>query len=295
MTYEQLRVLHSVVTEGTFRAAAEKLYKSQPAISAMIKKLEEELGISLFSRDNYRPILTDSGRVFYERSLEVLQKTHQLASFAKRLSKFEEPLVTIAINAVCPLPPVLEALKLIEQKYPATQIRLATEQMGGATEKLFDDSSDLVITTQTGIDLDIMEAVPYQSIRIIPVAHYSHPLAQSLGIHSVNDVKPYVQVIVTDSSQSRDKQSLDLIPQNRRWHVTDFAAKKDIIMAGMGGGGMPEHVIAQELASGKLVRVHVDSFEIRNSQQYLIRRTDKPIGTVATAIWDMLTVTKNLL
>lgn len=288
MTYEQLRVLHAVVTEGTFRAAAEKLFKSQPAISTMIKNLEAELGIVLFSREGYRPVLTEAGRVFYERSLTVLQQTHQLASFVKRLSKSEEPLVTLSINAVCPLPPVLTTLKSIEQNYPETQIRLTTEHMGGAMERLFGEHSDLIITTQTDIDLDLMEAEAYQSINIIPVAHHSHALVGQLGILSRNDIKPYAQVIVTDSSQSRTKQSLDVLPQNRRWYVTDFAAKKDIIMAGMGWGGMPEHLISAELKAGELVRVHVDGFDVRNSQQYLIRRTDKPIGTVASAIWQAL-------
>ncbi len=288
MTYEQLRVLHAVVTEGTFRAAAEKLYKSQPAISTMIKKLEEELGISLFSRESYRPELTLSGRVFYEKSLNVLQQTNQLASFAKRLAKSEEPLVTVSINAVCPLPPVLETLKAIEKTYPATQIHLTTEQMGGAIERLYNDSADLIISTQTDLDLDLMEATLYERVKIIPVAHCSYPLAQHTGVVSMNEVKQYVQVIVTDSSQSRSKQTLDVMPQNRRWYVTDFAAKKDIIMAGMGWGGMPEHVIDKELQSGELVRVHVDGFEVRNSQLYIIRRTDKTVGAVADTIWNNL-------
>lgn len=293
MTYEQLRVLHAVVTEGTFRAAAEKLYKSQPAISTMIKNLESELGITLFSRESYRPELTLSGRVFYEKSLGVLQQTNQLASFARRLSKSEEPFVTVSINAVCPLPPVLETLKTIEEAYPATQIHLTTEHMGGAIDRLYSEHADLVITTQTDIDPDLMEASPYQTIKIIPVAHCSYPLAQHLGVVSLNDIKSYVQVIVTDSSLSRTKQSLDVMPQNRRWYVTDFTAKKDIIMAGMGWGGMPEHVIAKELESGELVRVHVDGFEVRNSQQYAIRRTDKTVGTVADAIWCSLSANPN--
>ena len=62
MTFEQLRVLNAIVTEGTFRGAAEKLYKSQPAISNMIKKLEDECGITLFSREQYRPELTEHGQ-----------------------------------------------------------------------------------------------------------------------------------------------------------------------------------------------------------------------------------------
>ncbi|MCZ6798436.1 MAG: LysR family transcriptional regulator, partial [Gammaproteobacteria bacterium] len=47
MTFEQLRVLHAIVTEGTFRRAAQTLFKSQPALSNMMKKLEQEVGFEI--------------------------------------------------------------------------------------------------------------------------------------------------------------------------------------------------------------------------------------------------------
>lgn len=64
MTYEQLIVLHAIVTEGTFRGAAERLHKSQSAISHMLKKLEAEIDMVLLSREAYRPKLTPAGESF---------------------------------------------------------------------------------------------------------------------------------------------------------------------------------------------------------------------------------------
>ena len=90
MTYEQIKVLHAIVTEGSFRAAAEKLYKSQPAISNMMKKLEHELGVLLISRDNYRPQLTSEGEIFYEKALLVLEQMNELSGLAKSLSKHHD-------------------------------------------------------------------------------------------------------------------------------------------------------------------------------------------------------------
>jgi len=60
MTYEQLLALHAVVTAGTFRAAADRMHKSQSAISHAIKKLEDEVDIVLLSREDYRPRLTSA-------------------------------------------------------------------------------------------------------------------------------------------------------------------------------------------------------------------------------------------
>ena len=203
MTYEQIRVMHAIVTEGSFRAAAEKLYKSQPALSNMIKNLEQELDLQLFSREKYRPLLTDEGNVFYEKALQVLEQMTQLSGLAMRLSKHEEPVVTIAVNAVCPLPDLLQTLKTIESDYPATQIKLSTEQMGGAMERLFEASADIIISTQTGMESSIMEAEPYKTVKIIPVAHKDYPPAQNQRLKSNEEMQPFVQVIVADSSQSR--------------------------------------------------------------------------------------------
>ncbi len=288
MTFEQLRVLQAIVTAGTFRGAADKLNKSQPAISTMIKNLEAEIGLEIFSRAGYRPTLTETGRIFYEKSLLVLEQTLQLSTFAKRLSNHEELRVTIAINAVCQLKDILVKLKEIETQYPATQICLNIEQLGGTIERLFEDEADLIISTNTGVNPDIMEAVPYSNVRIIPVAAHDYPLAQSQTMLSAEEVRPYVQIIVVDSSHAGDKQTLDVISDNRRWMVTDFSTKKEIIMAGMGWGGLPEHLIAEELKAGTLKSLYISQFEIRHSQLYLVRRTDRPTGVVAEAIWQTL-------
>ncbi len=288
MTFEQIRALHAIVVEGSFRAAAEKLYKSQPAVSNMIKNLEQALEVQLFSREQYRPVLTAEGEVFYEKALLVLEKMNELSGLANRLSRREESIVTIAVNAVCPLKAVLDTLKQIENQYDATQVKLLTEQMGGAMERLFESNADLIISTQTEIDPSIMEAKPYKTIEIVPVAHKDYPPAQSNTLKSANDMKPFVQVIVADSSQSPSKQSLDVLTNNRRWIVTDFAAKKEIIMNGMGWGGLPEYMVRQELASGELARLYVSGFDIRHSQLFLIRRTDKAVGVVSHSIWNAL-------
>ncbi len=285
MTYEQIRVLHAIVTEGSFRAAAEKLYKSQPAISNMMKKLEHELEVKLISRDNYRPQLTEEGEVFYEKALLVLDKMNDLTGLAKRLSKHQESVISLAVNAICPLQDVLQTLKKIESRYSATRIKLLTEQMGGAMERLFESSADMIISTQTDIDTSVMQATPYRIVEIIPVAHKNYSPAKNNQLKSAHEMKPFVQVIVSDSSQLRDKQTLDVLSDNRRWYVSDFAAKKEIIMNGMGWGGLPKHLVKQELETGELIRLYISGFDIRHSQLYLIRRTDKPIGIVSEALW----------
>jgi DNA-binding transcriptional LysR family regulator len=57
-----------------------------------------------------------------------------------------------------------------------------------------------------------------------------------------------------------------------RWSVTDVLAKKEVIRAGMGWGGLPEHVVADALASGELVALHVPEFEADAMELFALRR-----------------------
>jgi DNA-binding transcriptional LysR family regulator len=70
--------------------------------------------------------------------------------------------------------------------------------------------------------------------------------------------------------------------------VTDVTAKRDVILAGMGWGGLPEHVAADALASRVLVRLEVPEFEVRAMELFAMRRRDRPHGVVAQALWEAL-------
>ena len=288
MTYEQLRVLRAIVQTGTFRAAAEQMHKSQPAISAMMGKLESSLGFSLLSREGYRPELTEAGRLFYEQALVSLGEMNRLDTLARSLSGDEEIEVRLAVNQVCPLPVVLDTLKKIDARFPLTQFIMTTESVGGAINRLKQGETDIAITTESGIDVELMEARPFDVVRVVPVARPDYGPAARGGKNTASDLRDDVQVLVADSSVTGEKQSLDVIPQARHWTVTDVAAKKEIILAGMGWGGLPEHCVADELASGELVQVRVAGFDTRRSALFIVRRTDSPIGMVADTLWNAL-------
>src|SRR5688572_14730232 len=67
MTYDQLSAFLYVAREGSFTAASAALHKSQPAVSKLVRNLEQELGLQLFDRSAYRATLTEAGQRFYER------------------------------------------------------------------------------------------------------------------------------------------------------------------------------------------------------------------------------------
>ncbi|MEP2990008.1 MAG: LysR family transcriptional regulator [Parasphingorhabdus sp.] len=290
MTYEQLLTLHAIVTEGTFRSAADKLNKSQSAVSHMLKKLELEIDLSLLSREEYRPKLTHAGEVFYRYATRVIQEMQELRSVAEKLNAKQEAEVHLTVTATYPLPPILELIGPIKAEYPATHIRLSRESMGGAVERLLRDDADIIIATMDGVPVNEVEAVPFADVTIMPVAHPNLEPAKSKHMKTISDMQSHTQVVVAHSGSEAFSQSRDILPGGLRWTVSDFAAKKEILLAGLGWGGIPIHMIEDELRNGTLVPLNVEGYQPRQSNLFQIRRRDKGIGIVAETMWQRMLV-----
>jgi DNA-binding transcriptional LysR family regulator len=294
MTLEQLRVLHAVVTQGSFRGAAQELNKSQPALSLMLKKLEDILGFQILSRDAYRPVLTKQGSVFYAHALRVLEESRELLELSQTLGGENESEVHLGVSATCPLHKVLSAIDDISQVYPSTHIRLSIDVMGGPLQKLMNGDADMIIATRDGVELDDVSLSTFEEISIVPVCHANYEAAQMDGPIAPAMMAKYPQIVVSGGEQTRFEQSRDVMPENRKWSVSDFQAKKEIIKSKMGWGGLPMHLIEDEIRSGELKILNLDHFPVRHSQLMLMRRRGAVLGPVAKALWQRLSSDKNM-
>lgn len=288
MTLDQLEAFHAVATRGGFTAASAFLHKSQPAISKLIQNLESELGLALFDRASYRAALTDAGRLFLERAANVLESSDALRRFGQALGGAAEPVVRLVLEAVTPLAGVTAALRDVEQRFPWVRYELRTERLTGALEALRDRSADLVITTLHGVEAAAMVTQPFASVRIIPVVHRDHALASHRGPVPTALLREVPQVVLRDSARGELTQTLNVLDAGLRWTVTDVSAKLEIIEAGLGWGGLPEHIVARPIAAGALVALDVREFHVRSLDLFTIRRRDDALGPVGQALWARL-------
>ena len=285
MTLDQLVALEAIVATGTFRAAADRLHKAQSAVSHQIRKLEAELGFDLFSRDGYRPRLTSEGEVFFRETARVLEQVRSLKSVAAGMRGAQEPMVSIAMTATMSLDPILNILGEIGRAYPETHIRVATEMMGGPLARLMEGEADMIVAGLEGAPIDEVDTLPIGTITIRPVASPEFPAAQRTGIRSRREMQVYTQVIVSGTGGLDFDQSRDVLSGGQRWTVSDFEAKKSVIKAGLGWGGIPEHLMEAELQSGELVPLTVEGYPPRHTEIFAIRRRDQVLGRVMSDIW----------
>ncbi|MEY8096579.1 LysR family transcriptional regulator [Falsihalocynthiibacter sp. S25ZX9] len=288
MKLEQLVTFEAIVTTGTFRKAAERLNKSQSAISNAIRLLEDELELTLLSREAYRPKLTAEGEIFFRESSRVLAQMRELGATAARLRAREEPELCIAITATLSLQHLLPVLEEIDRRHPATHIRLLTEVMGGPIERLMEQRADIAIATLESVPLDEVETQRFAEVTIRPVASRRFAKRLGPGAKSMTAMQTFPQIVVSGTGGPENKQSRDLLPGGRKWTVSDFAAKKQVILSGQGWGGLPDHLMQDEIAAGTLEPLVVEGFPPRHSEIFVLRRRDQAPGPVASALWSLL-------
>ena len=146
MNFEQLKTLHQVVECGSISEAANKLYKTQPAISMTLKRLEKEIGFALFDRSGYRLELTSRGKIYFEKSRAILAQMAQLTSLSESFTRGEEHEVKIALEDTANLQFILPQLVPIQGRFPDTRLTLNCVHMLNSLAVLRNEQADLAIT-----------------------------------------------------------------------------------------------------------------------------------------------------
>ena len=283
MTFDQVLVFHKIVTTGSFKAASDELHKTQPAISLAMKKLEEEMEVQLFDRSGYRPVLTEYGKAFYERSFRVLHGMQDLEGLFSSFKKGEETEVDIAVDGISPLPEILKLFKHFSERYPHTKLNLGLDILSEAERRVLNKEAQIGITHFL-TERDALEVVPITFVRMLPVM--SKELYKGKKVKDQSHLLDIEQIVVGD--KNKGKSSFGLLDNGKKWRLNDSNFKREIIVAGLGWGHLPEQNIENELKEGKLVVLNFEDIHPRELEINLIRLKKNPLGVVAKNLWEEL-------
>ncbi len=286
MTNEQLRTFIAVVEQGSFRAAATSLFKTQPSVSASVKALEDKFTISLFDRSSYRPVLTPEGKAFYQQSKQLIKQTSELEMFGHQLAAGEIPALTLSMSAMCTSPPGLNIIKQFCKNHPEMRLNINTQHLSGVLEQLLLEKSDLAIGPHTGLD-DRYEYVEISQIKMITVTAPDYlPVKPNEEVsHKVLRSLPHI--LISDSGSVAPFDHVNVLTGGQRWYVNDYQMKKALLLAGMGWARIPAHIVEYELDNGCLVQHQVENFNSQNLVPiYLIRLKNQAVSHLAKAFWE---------
>jgi DNA-binding transcriptional LysR family regulator len=284
ITLQQMLTLDAVVSQGSIQGGARHLNKTHPSVITAIKKLEEELGFSLFDRSGYRSVLTEEGKAFHKNVKRILGDIQKLDDQVAHLKGREEAELNVVVGDITPLPLVMNVLRQFSKENPYTRLNLFFGNLSGPNELLFDEKADLIIHHIDKSD-PRYEYRDFCKVRILPVVapdFLNIPINKKI---QYEDLRDYTQCLIRDTA-TRGMQSNRFVIENAP-HITvgDQYTKKEVIVQGMGWGHMPVFLIEKELNSGDLVSIEGRYIKSIEREIVIARLSEKIQGVMADRLW----------
>lgn len=277
---DQLKVFLAVVEAGSFTAAAKKLGRAVSAISYTIANLEQQLGLSLFDREQTRtPRLTEAGYAVLSKARVVAAGVDDLRASARSLLRGVEAEVTLVVDVMLPRERLVDAVRAFETKFPTVKLRLHVEALSAVAQLVRQGGA--VIGVGGGL-LDVepdLELIHVGNVEIIPVAAPDHPLARNRP-NPPGAARYHRQLVLTVRTPFLEGPDVGIFSAEA-WRLADLGAKHDLLLAGVGWGNMPEPNVHADLVAGRLVRLELPEAKSARYSFQAMYRTDKPPGPAA--------------
>jgi DNA-binding transcriptional LysR family regulator len=240
MDQYQINYFLAIVETGGFTKAAEQLFVSQPSLSAGIKKLEQELGVTLFDRIGRRAALTPAGRFFLEKARNIQSEyrstLHELREFQKH--------PTLRVGAICTLR-IAELSHLIHafrEQHPHVTVELWSSHFKEIQSWLNEGDIDIALSLLGDRDdPDTCEFLFHQRLRL--AVPNSHPFSYKRRILLKElDDRPLIQRIKCEIVAPKEpkmfadagiKPRVVYRADNEDWVIS-------LVQAGLGMTIMPE-------------------------------------------------------
>jgi DNA-binding transcriptional LysR family regulator len=281
VTIDQLRVFRQVAEAGSFSAAARAMHRAQSAITYAVQNLEAQVGAELFDRSGYRPVLSEAGRALLPRAARILEEMAAFASQARGIAGGLEPEVGLVVDAMFSTPVLLRVLAEFQLHFPSVQLRVNVESLGATAQAVVDGSADLGVALEFATTVPDLDTTPMGEVELVPVAAPSHPLAKIKGKIQPEAIRDHVQLVLTDRSRLTAGRDFSVFALTT-WRLADLGARHAMLLAGLGWGSMPRHMIADDLAAGRLVRLDIrrpdGMTRLPRPGVVLARRKDKVLG-----------------
>lgn len=176
MNLNQLSYFNAVCVHQSISKAADQLHISQPSLSAAIRELENEFGVTLFTR-HYRGVrLTEEGQTLYALSKDLLSRAEQTTAVMKDIGRGRK---TLRLG----VPPMIGSLILpkIYRDFPQENISLEITEGGyhDLVRKLLDKEVDLAFLPHTGALDPAFSCIPIGTLEVCCCAKASHSLANT--------------------------------------------------------------------------------------------------------------------
>lgn len=290
----QLEHFLAVVEERSFTRAAERVCRTQPAVSQSIKKLEEEIGAPLFARDTHDVSLTEAGKVLVDYARKMVRARDDATRELGALKSLKTGTLNIAAHesaAVYLLPAPLRAYLA---RFPDVKVGIYRSRLTDIPRQVMDREVHLgFVKEEPGFHE--LKCVEVHADEMILVTSPGHPLAARAGVR-VRDLGSERFVLHHLCSTTEQKILRLFHEHHTRCQIVaelwSFENIKTFVQAEVGIAIVPRITVAEELRNRTLVQVPVAELAmprrtlmIYREQGYLSDAAHELIKIVRTFNW----------
>jgi DNA-binding transcriptional LysR family regulator len=236
MNLKSLRVFVYIIEEGTLVRASDRLHLSQPAVSRLLKLLEEELGVALFERYKKRLIPTFAGDQFYPEAKRILASVDGIPNFLNQIKSSQTAPLKIVCHPRLTNGLVLPAMSLLAKRNPDTRMHLEVHSRRDLERYIAQELFDVGIGSLP-VPLEKIEPEELCEVELQVLLSSDHDLAVRPYL-TVEDLQPYRYIALNKYTLLRNIVDGSLLGANERLEVfhevSTSAAAHHFVAEGMG-------------------------------------------------------------
>ncbi len=287
MDLDQLHTFLEIVRLKSFSKAAQTCFRTQPAVSAQVRQLEQELNAPLFDRLGTKIALTPAGRILAEHAEQILdlRRRAQIAiNELERVPRGELVIAASEANCIYVLPRVFFEYK---KQFPNVQVQVDRAYGPRVVEAVLNNQVDFGIT-QIPVKEKRVQAVRIHADEVKAVVPAAHPLALKSRVTPHDLVGHPLLLPKTGTTRARLNAWLEPVEDEMAisMELDSTEMIKRFVLAGLGVGFVAGTHCREEIASAKLAGVSLGP-DAMERQIGLIYRKDKALSKAALGFIDV--------
>lgn len=281
MDLDQLHTFLEIVRLKSFSKAAQTCFRTQPAISAQVRQLEQEIGTALFERLGTRISLTPAGRIFADYAEQILDLRRRSQDAINELERTPRGELLIAANestCIYVLPGVFAQFKV---EFPNVQLQVDRSYGSRVVEAVLENQADFGFA-QLPIDDKKLQVLKIHTDEVKMILPPEHPLVAKKSVVCRDAMG--IPLLLPKSGTTRNRLNSwlepveDMIQVSMELDSTEMI--KRFVMANLGVSFLAASNCEEEVRSGKIVAVSL-SPEPMVRRLALIYRRDKSLSKAA--------------
>src|SRR5512142_1141460 len=251
MDFDQLETFLEVARLSSFSRAAEKRFRTQPAISAQIRAIEEEVGARLLDRSGGKVALTAPGKVFQKYAEEVVQARRNILTQLAEMERVPRGEIVVGANEATCLYILPEVFAEFKAQYPNVNVGINRAEHGRILEQVIDNSVDFGIAALPVTDTRLT-VVPIHKDELVIITAPEHPLAKRKQA-AIADTAEFPLLL---PKVGRTRDAIEQVFAERRLKPTvsmeldSSELLKRFVAAGVGIGFIARSNVLEDLRAG---------------------------------------------